>query len=872
MAALSSQNEAHNQQYLNFISPDFIGRRNEIRFFVENFLQTDFPLYRIMSISGASGMGKTRLLRQLSNLIQEIPEFKDTCLTAFVNEQQSDPANVMKAIADQLSNSGHRLKRFEQEWSSYLEVYEKDEALRQDESTTSTETWGKIAGIAAEGLTDIGIGAQILPIGTDKIVEPIVENTATLFTQKLGEHAEKQRINRKHAPVVELTKVFISDLSAVLHPSTLFMHREKKTYKLLLFFDTFSRTAPTIASWLLDIFLPNLEQNVALVIAGRRPPAAYTPEGYQQWQPYLDTNMPNSFLLKNFNKDETTIYLKFFGITNSAKIQSFWTQSFGDPYYLFLLRFYHTSDNIDPHENIVANILPKGKENENKRRLALEGSLLSKTFNRDELAALPIMQGRNDIELYDWLVEQPFIRQNRYNEHAQTLFSLFLRDESPDEYNKTRKALIENYQQQLEQLVGLDAYISQYWLPLVLALVAELLLLQTPDEAYRCNAIKFIIDAYIHANHKQEPEIFRALHHLSRTEDNPADERSRLIAEKLLICIEKDLDSKEFLEANTYLLQRVALQPTFPREVLAIFYLQRGQAFSKIHNYKQAIQDFNTSITINNNDPLEYGNRGNTYRLSGEFELANNDFTEAIARDPNYLWAYKQRAFTYKSLGQFDNAIDDLNTYISHTNQSSWWAYGQRGKIYRLLKNYPRAMQDLNKAIKLNQQNSWAYAQRGLVHLWQKELDLAKLDYLHCQEIDIKNINYLSLVVWIDMLQQRDDAKAIQQLETQLPPDAPAYLILVGQGMAAWLHQDFNQAQTKLQQAIDQEPHRWNARFWHAMALLSTNQDEKAIEEITQTLQLGMPPILLTPLQWFQQSRAEFYAKTLAPIIQQADG
>ena len=70
----------------------------------------------------------------------------------------------------------------------------------------------------------------------------------------------------------------------------------------------------------------------------------------------------------------------------------------------------------------------------------------------------------------------------------------------------------------------------------------------------------------------------------------------------------------------------------------------------------------------------------------------------------------------------------------------------------------------------------------------------------------------------------------------------------------------------KLKKVTQQEPHRWDVHFWHAMVYASLEQDADAIEEVKQALKLGLPPILLTPLDWYKQSRPDFYEQHVKPL------
>ncbi len=86
-----------------------------------------------------------------------------------------------------------------------------------------------------------------------------------------------------------------------------------------------------------------------------------------------------------------------------------------------------------------------------------------------------------------------------------------------------------------------------------------------------------------------------------------------------------------------------------------------------------------------------------------------------------------------------------------------------------------------------------------------------------------------------------------------------------------WLRRNFEEALQVLEQAIQMAPEDWDAYFWKGMICASMGQDEEAIAAIEQSLQLELPPILLTPLRWFEHDRPDFYQKYVVPLMARYD-
>ncbi len=80
----------------------------------------------------------------------------------------------------------------------------------------------------------------------------------------------------------------------------------------------------------------------------------------------------------------------------------------------------------------------------------------------------------------------------------------------------------------------------------------------------------------------------------------------------------------------------------------------------------------------------------------GQFKSAIADFTTAISLNPNYLSAYNNRGNAYASIGEHDRAIADFTRVIS-IDSSYADTYYNRALVYFFKKNYELALKDLKK-------------------------------------------------------------------------------------------------------------------------------------------------------------------------------
>ena len=74
-----------------------------------------------------------------------------------------------------------------------------------------------------------------------------------------------------------------------------------------------------------------------------------------------------------------------------------------------------------------------------------------------------------------------------------------------------------------------------------------------------------------------------------------------------------------------------------------------------------------------------------------------------------------------------------------------------------------------------------------------------------------------------------------------------------------------------LEQPIQMTPEDWDAYFWKGMTCASMGQDEEAIVAIERSLTLDMPPILLSPLRWFERDRSDFYQRYVVLLMARYD-
>ncbi len=129
----------------------FIGRTDELHFFVQNILKPEEPTHNIISIWGQGGVGKSTWLSRFIDEAHSV-NFQDYLLTALVDERQTTSMSIMEKFASQLHMDGEfgkALKRYKEA----LRTQQTDREMLQD---TFIQRMPTFAGAAVEGVPFVG--------------------------------------------------------------------------------------------------------------------------------------------------------------------------------------------------------------------------------------------------------------------------------------------------------------------------------------------------------------------------------------------------------------------------------------------------------------------------------------------------------------------------------------------------------------------------------------------------------------------------------------------------------------------------------------------------------------------------------------------
>lgn len=171
------------------------------------------------------------------------------------------------------------------------------------------------------------------------------------------------------------------------------------------------------------------------------------------------------------------------------------------------------------------------------------------------------------------------------------------------------------------------------------------------------------------------------------------------------------LEEGRYEEACSSFKEAIALKDDF-----AIYYIEYGQALTKLGNYKEALKqykkavvDVDSSIT-NENKKKALRGQGVAYYYMGQYENAVNTFKEALkldyANDLNTdIRSYLGQCYVKQE--KYDEALAVYDALVEEQGSSS--VYAGRGSVNASAGNIEEAKQDFEKAISLDEKNYSLY-------------------------------------------------------------------------------------------------------------------------------------------------------------------
>ncbi len=188
------------------------------------------------------------------------------------------------------------------------------------------------------------------------------------------------------------------------------------------------------------------------------------------------------------------------------------------------------------------------------------------------------------------------------------------------------------------------------------------------------------------------------------------------------------LKEKKYQEALTY------LNAAADRHKSTQIFLQRAEVYTAIGRFKDALDDADSALEIDPDNPAAYLRRSIIYHRQNNLGLAIEEINKAIQVDPKIPVAYNNRAWSYAALGSWQTALEDCNKALSlHPDYVP--ALDTRGLCYLQLGELKLATDDLTKATKAAPEDGAAYYHRALVNERLGKEKEAAADRLEAQRL-----------------------------------------------------------------------------------------------------------------------------------------
>lgn len=169
---------------------------------------------------------------------------------------------------------------------------------------------------------------------------------------------------------------------------------------------------------------------------------------------------------------------------------------------------------------------------------------------------------------------------------------------------------------------------------------------------------------------------------------------------------EKKLYDRAVAEKNPYKAIELLDQAIELKEDYADAYLERGKRKVDIEevdeirvNFNDAIDDYNTYISMRPKNPVAYSERGYAYRRLDRDSMALSDYNRAIRLDAKYADAYLGRAWVKMKMDDNEAALKDLEKAVQ-VRPDFAQAYYWHGNIQYGSGEYEKAIADFDKALK----------------------------------------------------------------------------------------------------------------------------------------------------------------------------
>lgn len=867
----------------------FIGRRGELDAFRANFdVPPDDDRHRFLfHVHGIGGVGKTSLVREWEQLARE-----QGALTAYVDEAVGSVPEAMAAISAQFALRGrrckelnrlltaHRDRRHEAESASAAALFDPGQESGPATPPAPSPSTGSMtaarASLVGLGLLP-GVGAFAGAVDPAQLAQGADRLRAGL-SARLGSQDDVQLVL---SPERVLTPVLLTELTEAA----------KGVPWIVLFFDTYERTAPFLDSWLHDVMLTDrhgaLPANVVVVTAGQQP------FDTARWGGYGDFVM--DVPLGPFTELEARGLLAGKGVVAEPVVEEVLRLSGGLPVLVSTLaegRPAAPDDVGDPSATAVERFLKW--EGDNVRRAAALACALPRRLDADVFRAAVdgICADAEVPGLYGWLRGLPFVSDRgdrvQYHDVVRAPMLRSQRNRSPRGWAEAHGRLAETFAGwRAEAEAGLDEdelWSDEPWQELRLAESYHLLcagergalptVLRDVVDACDVGEVvarrwaRVLVDAGQDAESAAVGKWGRDL--LGALNGSTCVDALGLLADRAgfdargqafaVLLRGRDLrESGEYEEALAEYDRALGLDPELARA-----HYGKGVTHALQGAWAAAVAEMDRALAIEPDDVQALQRRGEYHRVLGHWREAVGDLDRAIELDPADPFPWASRGAARHSLEEDDAALADLNRAVE-LDPEYGWALARRARVRRDRGEYAQQMADLDRAVRLAPQSPFLACERGDALRGADKAEESLAEYDRAIELDDAYASaYASRGAALDDLGRREEALADLDRAVTLQPSYA--WVLARRSNVHRALSDYDRAFADADRASALWPDSEGVLYLRAAALNELKRYEEARSDLDRVLELDPEYQVARILRGSVLRRLGRYAEALADL------
>ncbi|WP_239590121.1 tetratricopeptide repeat protein [Streptomyces aureoverticillatus] len=718
----------------------FVGRQEELRVFRENFDEPpeDERHRFLFCVHGPAGVGKTSLVHELRQVARD-----RGALVAYVDDAADTLPLVLAEVAAQFARQERRLKGLERALAGYRQrVREAGAGAAVDPGATGAAGAAGAPGttgapgapsagsrlVARAGVVGIGMVPVVGPFAAGAVDPEQLARGADGLRERFGSRRPRGTGEDLAGPLLEaeraLTPAFTDDLTSAAGAAPW----------LVLFFDTYERTAPFLDGWLRDVMTTDrygeLPANTVVVLSGQRP---LDP---QLWDDTGDfaCDVP----LSPFTEDEARGLLAAKGVTDEPVVAEVLRLSGRLPVLVSTLAESGPQgpDEVsDPSAGAVERFL-RWEPDPGRRTAALDCAL-PRRLDEEVVAAAVGEAGSAGFpapEVYAWLRTLPFVADRpdggaRYHDVVRAPMLRLRLNSAPQAWSSAHARLAGAFAaRRRAREEGDRGEVGRPWArPAWRALRVEELyhdLCARPGDAF-AGALREGVEA-CHAQTRYTAVARDWARVLADAGEDAGEEWLRRWGEDCLAALaDEHLGSVRVLDL---ILARGGLDDA--GRVAA--YNARGWCHFGAGMFAEALDDHARAVDLDPADPWGHHGLAITLRAraeEGDHETALAHIDRCAELAPGAEWVAHERGETYRRMGRHEDALAELDRAHDLAPREPL-TLGSRAQVKFVLGRPSEALADFDHAIALWPDYTWALMRRAHIRsiLGDKEGALADLD------------------------------------------------------------------------------------------------------------------------------------------------